>query len=95
MVHVNNLNIAQKGYHLLQVIHAKMPGEHAALNLADFELIQRNNKYALVLVNICTHFVFLEPLENKETKTICKTIIRLFCTIGFPKIIQATMAKNL
>lgn len=43
-----------------------MPGEHVTVDHAEFELSKRNNKYTLVLVDINTRFVFLEPLEDKE-----------------------------
>lgn len=84
-----HFNIARKGYHPLKAIHARLPGEHVAIDLASFETSTCGNNFALVMVDICTRFVFLEPLPNKEAKTVASALFKLFCTIGFPKIIQS------
>lgn len=82
-------NIARKGYHPLKPIHARLPGEHIAVDLAEFDTSTSGNKFALVTVDICTRFVFLEPLQNKEAQTIARALFKLFCGIGFPKIVQS------
>jgi len=82
-------NIARKGYHPLKAIHAELPGEHVAIDLASFETSTRGNNFALVMVDICTRFVFLEALPNKEARTVAATLFKIFCLIGFPKIIQS------
>ena len=84
-----HFNIARKGYHPLKAIHARLPGEHIAIDLATFDTSTQGNNFALVMVDICTRFVFLEALPNKEAKTIAGALFKLFCTIGFPKIIQS------
>lgn len=82
-------NIARKGYHPLKPIHARLPGEHIAIDLAEFDTSTQGNKFAMVIVDICTRFIFLEPLPNKEARTIAQVLFKLFCAIGFPKIIQS------
>ena len=82
-------NIARKGYHPLKSIHARLPGEHVAVDLAEFDTSTSGNKFVLVTVDICTRFVFLEPLPNKEAQTIARALFKLFCGIGFPKIVQS------
>jgi transposase InsO family protein len=84
-----HFNIARKGYHPLKAIHARLPGEHVAIDLATFDTSTEGNTFALVMVDICTRFVFLEALPNKEAKTVAKALFKIFCTIGFPKIIQS------
>lgn len=82
-------NIARKGYHPLKAIHATLPGEHLAIDLAQFPVSDNGNNYALLVVDVCTRFVFLEPLAQKDANTIASILFKLFCTIGFPKIIQS------
>jgi hypothetical protein len=84
-----HFNIARKGYHPLKAIHARLPGEHVAIDLATFDTSTQGNNFALIMVDVCTRFVFLEPLPNKEAKTVASVLFKLFCTIGFPKIIQS------
>lgn len=82
-------NIARKGYHPLKAIHAELPGEHLAIDLAQFPLSKDGNEYALLVVDICTRFVFLYELKTKDAASVSKRLFRLFCDIGFPKIIQS------
>src|SRR5690606_3138762 len=85
-LHNNN---AKKGYHPLKAIHASLPGEHIALDLAQFPTSNQGNVYALVIVDVCSRFVFLRAIPNKEAATISNQLFDLFCLIGFPKIIQS------
>jgi transposase InsO family protein len=51
-------------------------------------------KYILVVVDVFTRFVFLFPLKNKTMPLITKTLVDLFCLVGFPKIIQSDNGKE-
>ena len=84
-----HFNIARKGYHPLKAIHATLPGEHVAIDLAQFPVSERGYEYALLVVDVCTRFVFIEPLKEKDARTITLLLFKLFCTIGFPKVIQS------
>ena len=87
-------NITWKGYHPLKPIHARLLGEHITVDLAEFDTSAAGNKFALVTVNVCTRFVFLELLPNKEAQTIAQAFFTLFCGIGFPKIIQSDIGSE-
>jgi len=83
-------NIAQKGYHPLKAIHAQLPGDHTAVDLAGpFKRSTNGNTYLLILVDVCTRFVFLKPVHNKQAVTVGKALFDIFCTIGFPRILQS------
>jgi len=89
------VNIARKGYHPLSAIHAQLPGEHMAIDLAGpFPEDDNGHRFLLVLVDVCTRFVFLEPIPNKEATTIAKVLFRIFTTIGFPRILQSDNGKE-
>jgi hypothetical protein len=47
-----------------------------------------------VIVDVCTRFVFLRALPNKNGINIAMALWELFCTIGFPKIIQSDNGKE-
>ena len=78
----------RKGYHPLKAIHATLPGEHLAMDLARFPK-SNNNKYALVVVDVCTRFIFLRALKSKDAVVIAKKLLNLFRDIGPSKIIQS------
>jgi transposase InsO family protein len=83
-------NIAQKGYHPLKAIHAQLPGEHMAVDLAGpFPLSDKGNKYLLILVDVCTRFVFLKAIPNKNSLTVGGVLFDIFSLIGFPRILQS------
>jgi transposase InsO family protein len=84
-----HFNIVRKGYHPMTAVHASLPGEHVAIDLAQFPMSASGNVYVLLLVDVCTRFVFLEPIANKEASTIAAVLFKLFCLIGFPRIIQS------
>lgn len=82
-------NIAQKGYHPLKAIHASLPGEHIAIDLAHLPLSEKGNCSILVVVDVCSRFVFLEAIPDKTATTVASRLFKLFCLIGFPKIVQS------
>ena len=59
------------------------------MDLAQFPLGARNNVYALIVVDVCTRFVFLRPIKTKEASVIATELFKLFSDIGPPKIIQS------
>ena len=89
-------NIARQGYHPLHTIYAHLPGEHMAVNLAGPfpEAGPEKHRYLLVLVDVCTRFVFLRPIPNKEAITVAKTLFDIFSLVGFPQILQSDNGKE-
>lgn len=59
------------------------------MDLAQFPQSANDNMYALVVVDVCTHFVFLRAITNKEAQTIVSELVKLFSDIGPPKNIQS------
>jgi hypothetical protein len=89
-VSCQRFNIAKRGYHPLRTIHARMPGDHVAIDLAGpFVESNRGNKYLLVVVDVCTRFVFLKAIPDKSAKVVARTLYDLFCLVGFPNILQS------
>jgi putative transposase len=82
-------NIAKRGFHPLKAIHAYYPGEHIAMDLAHIPMSEKGNCAVLVVVDVCSRFIFLEPLPDKLATTVASRLFKLFCLIGFPKIIQS------
>jgi hypothetical protein len=45
--------------------------------------------YILVLVDICTRFVFLRLLKQKDMHSVASELLNIFLDVGFPKILQS------
>jgi hypothetical protein len=84
------VNITRKGYHPMRAIHARLPGEHIAMDLAGpFIMSKDKNVYLLILVDVCTRFVLLDALKNKSSIEVASALNRRFSTIGFPNVLQS------
>lgn len=82
-------NITRQGFHPLKAIHAELPFDHVAIDLAGpFTTSDTGNHYLLVVVDVCTRFVFLRAIPDKRAITIAQELFKIFCDVGFPKILQ-------
>eukprot|EP01135_Chromosphaera_perkinsii_P000501 Nk52_evm1s100 gene=Nk52_evmTU1s100 len=76
-------------------ITAHAPMDHVVIDLAGpFPVSLSGNIYVLVCVDVCTRMVFLRALPDKSAATIAVTLLDLFCTMGFPKILQSDNGKE-
>jgi IS30 family transposase len=82
------------GFHPVSNIIAQLPMDHISIDLKEFVLSQRNNKYMLVAVDICTKFVFLRALPNKTMEVIAQALFEIFGLIGFAKVVQSDNGKE-
>ena len=80
----------KNGFHPLRSIHAELPGDHWAIDLAGpFPTSNHANHYLLVMVDIATRFVILQAIPDKQAVTIAQHLFQVFCDFGFPKILQS------
>jgi len=82
-------NLGKHGYHPISTILAQMPWDHIGIDLAQISTSDAGYNYVLVVVDICTRFVFYRPLRTKTMEELVPVLFQLFCDIGFPKIIQS------
>ena len=52
-------------------------------------LSKRGNAYYLLVIDVATRFLFLRPLASKSSYSVAQQLLRLFCDVGFRKIIQS------
>ncbi|SAL97270.1 hypothetical protein [Absidia glauca] len=55
---------------------------------------ERNNKYLLVMIDICTRFLILRPLQDKTAESVVQALIPVFCDFGIPTILQSDNGKE-
>ncbi|KAG2191771.1 hypothetical protein INT47_012821 [Mucor saturninus] len=83
-------NISKRGYHPLTNVVAFRPFDHVAIDLCgEFPVSEDGHTYMLVLVDVCSKYVILRPLPNKNSTTIAKALIKIFGDYGFPKVMQS------
>jgi hypothetical protein len=88
------MNIARKGYHPMKAVHAWLPGEHIAFDLAGpFTESDNEQSYLLVIVDVCTRFVLLEALPNKAALTVATALFKHITDMGFPSVLQSDNGK--
>ena len=82
-------NIGKHGFHPLTSISAQLPWDHIALDLKELARSKKGNKYLLVVVDVCTRFVFLRALKDKTMQSIASALLGIFFDVGFTKILQS------
>ena len=82
-------NIGKMGYHPIKSIQAILPLDHIAIDLKSMPTSKHGNAYYLLIIDVATRFVFLRPLVSKSAYSVAQTLLRLFCDLGFPKILQS------
>ena len=79
----------REGFHPLQPIHAELPMDHVAIDLLHMPTSVDGYNYGLVIVDVCTRFVILRGLRGCFGQTVARKLYKVFCQVGFPKIIQS------
>lgn len=87
-------NISRTGFHPLKSIEANLPMDHLAIDLKEYPVSARGNKYCLVIIDICTRCVWLHALPNKEAITVAKALWSTMTNFGIPKIVQSDNGKE-
>ncbi|SAL97842.1 hypothetical protein [Absidia glauca] len=88
-------NIVKTGYNPHRPIHAMLPGDHWAIDLAGpLPTTERGNNYLLVMIDICTRFVILRPIKNKTAEAVVQAILPVFCDFGIPINLQSDNGKE-
>jgi transposase InsO family protein len=82
-------NVEKDGFHPLTSIRAKLPMDHVAIDHYTMNVMSEGYAAVLLLVDICTGFVFLRPVKDYTAGEAIRACIDVFTLFGFPKIIQS------
>jgi transposase InsO family protein len=81
---------AKLGYLPLRSINAELPMDHIAFDTAQPSVTTPEGyNYILVIVCVCTRFIWLRALKTKTAQETATTLYLLFMEFGFPKILQS------
>ena len=77
-------------YAPLSSLLAQKPFAHVVIDLiGPLPLSANGNSFILILVDVCTRFVLLEPLPNKSAFCVASALFKNFTRFGFPQVIQS------
>lgn len=83
-------NISKKGYHNLTSVIAFKPFERIAIDLAGpFPVTSQGNTMLLVVTDVCSKFIILRAMPNKNSDTVAKELVKIFGDFGMPMIMQS------
>ena len=83
-------SIMKRGYHPLTSVVANRPFDHVAIDLAGpLPMTEDGYMYVLVLTDICTKYVVVRAIPNKQSDTVAKVLVNIFGDYGWPFIIQS------
>ena len=87
--------IVAKGFAPMRTISATLPMDHAATDyIGPFPTTPEGWNYLLLVLCLCTRFVFLFPMKTKLAAEVAQELFRLFCLVGFPKILQSDNGRE-
>ncbi len=81
--------IAHEGFHPMQSVRAELPMDHVAFDLKHMDTSMDGKNYVLVVIDVCTRFVFFRALVTASAREVAKELFLLFSDFGFPKILQS------
>jgi hypothetical protein len=70
-------------------VYAARPSDHYQIDLAQFPPSHDGFYFCLVLIDVFTGFVMLEPIQNKEASTVARALWKVCCVIGIPRVLQS------
>jgi transposase InsO family protein len=88
-INCQRFNIGKHGFHPPKNLTALLPFDHLVIDLKSMPLSKNGNTCYLLIVDVATRFLFIRPLPDKNRYTVARCLLRVFCDIGFPKILQS------
>jgi transposase InsO family protein len=76
-------------FHKMQTMTATMPMDHVAIDCHSMSVPSGKYSILLSIVDICTKFVWIRALRDKQGHTVARALWKVFANFGFPKIIQS------
>jgi len=86
--------VYKKGFHPYTPIFSSLPMDHISFDLFQLPTTPEGYNFVLVIVDICTRFCFLKPLKTKESAAVSRKLWKLFCLVGFPRILQSDNGRE-
>ena len=88
-------NVTKSGFHPFTPITSAGPGDHFQIDLST-HLPPSSDGYTtlLAVIDVYTGFVILRALRNSEMETVARKLWKIFCLIGWPRILQSDNGRE-
>jgi hypothetical protein len=88
--------ITKRTFESLRHVTANLPFDHIQVDLlTNLGSTPRGHQYCLVVVDVFTGYVILEPMKSKSADELFERLWSIFRILGVPKIIQSDNEKGL
>jgi len=82
--------VVKMGFDPPKAITANGPGDHIQIDLSThLPPSPDGHQTLLVIIDVFTGFVILRSLKDHEAETVARKLWKVFCLMGFPKILQS------
>ena len=84
----------------LKTVRSSTVHNHNQIDLVDFSSRPTRGsngilyKYVLGILDVCSRFLVLRALENKEAKTVARELRAVYGILGYPQIVQCDRGKE-
>lgn len=79
-------SFSREGYHPLQPILSEQPMMKVSIDtLGPLPTTVEGHNYVLVVVDLFTRFIFLEPMIAKSASDVSQALMKIFSQFGFPR----------
>jgi hypothetical protein len=83
-------SVVHKGFHPLTSIESRLPMDHVGVDLfGPLPTSSSGFNFGLVLVDLFTRFIVVRSLRSKSAADVASELYRIFCIVGFPRIMQS------
>ena len=83
-------DVVAEGFHPSKSITADQPWDHLEIDLiGPLPTSKKGYNYILTIVDVCTAYTVLRPLENKNMECVARKLWEVFTDYGTPKILQS------
>lgn len=87
--------VSRKGYHPLKNILAYVPFDHIGMDfLGPLPETINDNRYILVVVDLCTKFTIAKALPNKQSDTVAYALMEIYGNFGIPAVVQSDNGRE-
>ena len=83
-------NVEKEGFHPARTVTAEGNWDHIQVDLiTSIPESRKGFSNILSVIDVCSGFVVVEPLKNKDMETVVCKLWKIFVTFGTPKIVQS------
>ena len=93
-IQCNRFNTGKTKYHPTKPLEATLPRDHIAIDLHQMSFSSNGYTFILVVIDVCTRFVWIRPIKDKRAATVAKELLSIFRDFSFCRVCQSDNGKE-